>query len=172
MNRFSIKKLTVSSLYELQLLSRRTFYETFWMENKHADMMDYLENELSAEKLLMEFKNTGSEFYFVMHFDKPVAYLKINYGEAQTEPMGPKAIEIERIYVLYDYQGFHLGRLLFNKVIDIAKVRNADTIWLGVWELNHKAIYFYKKYGFIEFGKHNFKLGSDLQTDILMKLQL
>ena len=34
------------------------------------------------------------------------------------------------------------------------------------------AVEFYKKNGFVEFDKHIFKLGDDLQTDIMMKLAL
>jgi ribosomal protein S18 acetylase RimI-like enzyme len=45
-------------------------------------------------------------------------------------------------------------------------------IWLGVWEENQKAIRFYKKNGFVEFGKHIFRLGDDDQTDIMMKLDI
>ena len=42
-------------------------------------------------------------------------------------------------------------------------------IWLGVWEENNKAIAFYKRHGFEVFGSHPFKLGGDLQRDLLMK---
>lgn len=62
--------------------------------------------------------------------------------------------------------------MLFNKAIQLARLKCADYIWLGVWEENPRAISFYKKNGFIEFDKHNFQLGDDAQTDILMKLKL
>jgi len=40
---------------------------------------------------------------------------------------------------------------------------------LGVWEKNIRALAFYRKYGFEQFSQHDFLLGKDLQTDILMK---
>ena len=49
---------------------------------------------------------------------------------------------------------------------------NATYIWLGVWEKNLRALSFYRKNGFVAFDKHIFKLGNDIQTDILMKIQL
>ena len=73
---------------------------------------------------------------------------------------------------------YRLGWLLrlqlldvFEVVIDVA-CKNVDYVWLGVWEENARAISFYRKNNFVEFDKHIFKLGSDEQTDIMMKLHL
>ena len=101
-----------------------------------------------------------------------VGYLKINFGQSQTELKDDKAFEIERIYVLKEYHGKNVGQLLYEKAIEIAKQKNKDYLWLGVWEENPRAINFYKKNGLVEFDKHIFKLGNDEQTDIMMKLQL
>jgi ribosomal protein S18 acetylase RimI-like enzyme len=54
----------------------------------------------------------------------------------------------------------------------LATQKNANYIWLGVWEENPRAINFYKKNGFVEFDKHIFVLGDDEQTDIMMRLEL
>ena len=62
--------------------------------------------------------------------------------------------------------------MLYEKAIEIANQRNADYVWLGVWEENPRAISFYLKNGFVAFDKHIFKLGDDEQTDIMMKLLL
>jgi diamine N-acetyltransferase len=41
-------------------------------------------------------------------------------------------------------------------------------MWLGVWERNQRAIAYYRKWGFLEFGTHGFMPGKDLQWDILL----
>jgi ribosomal protein S18 acetylase RimI-like enzyme len=43
---------------------------------------------------------------------------------------------------------------------------------LGVWEFNIKAIRFYHRYGFEAFSTHEFMLGDEKQTDVLMKRKL
>jgi len=101
-----------------------------------------------------------------------VGYLKLNFGSSQTELKDDRALEIERIYVLKEFHGKSVGQELYEKAIYVARQKNADYVWLGVWEQNPRAINFYKKNGFIEFDKHIFKLGEDEQTDIMMKLQL
>jgi GNAT superfamily N-acetyltransferase len=88
------------------------------------------------------------------------------------ELQDPKAMEVERIYVLGEFQSKKVGQLLFEKALAIGKNKKVDFVWLGVWEENHRAIRFYTKNGFIAFDSHIFLMGNDKQTDILMKLQL
>lgn len=94
------------------------------------------------------------------------------FSESQTELKDSKSFEIERIYVLKEYQGKDVGQLLYQKALAIAKQSNVEYIWLGVWEKNVRAINFYKKNGFVTFDTHIFKLGDEQQTDFMMKLQL
>jgi ribosomal protein S18 acetylase RimI-like enzyme len=56
--------------------------------------------------------------------------------------------------------------------ISEAKQRGCDSIWLGVWEKNPRAINFYKKWGFKEVGTHIFHVGDDPQKDFIMELAL
>lgn len=65
-----------------------------------------------------------------------------------------------------------MGQILYDTALQTAIGSTIDYVWLGVWEKNIRAINFYKKNGFVAFGKHIFKLGDDEQTDIMMKLNL
>jgi ribosomal protein S18 acetylase RimI-like enzyme len=172
MTNIDIREVTINDIVELQKISRQTFHETFAALNSEENMAKYLEEELSMEKLTAELNNTDSAFYFAVHNANVIGYLKLNFGESQTELKEQEAVEIERIYVLKEFQGQHIGQLLYHKAIQVARQKNAEYVWLGVWEENIKAINFYKKNGFIEFDKHIFVLGDDAQTDIMMKLQL
>jgi ribosomal protein S18 acetylase RimI-like enzyme len=172
MNDILIRKLTANDIIQLQEISRKTFFETFSGVNTEEDMNKYLEDSLSLERLTTEFNTKDSEFYFALLDDTTIGYIKLNSGQAQTELKDDKALEIERIYVLREFHGQKVGQLLYEKAIEVAKQKDANYIWLGVWEENLKAIRFYKKNGFVEFDKHLFILGNDEQTDIMMKLEL
>ena len=172
MNSTEIIAVTLNDLALLQKIGMETFYESFSSVNTEENMTQYLAAAYSLDKLTAELNNPNSSFYFVAINDKVIGYLKINFGDSQTELKQANAIEIERIYVLKEYHGKHVGQLLFEKAMELAHQKKADYVWLGVWEENPRAISFYKKNGFIEFNKHIFKLGDDEQTDIMMKLQL
>ena len=167
-----IKQATLNDIDQLQKIGRQTFQETFSESNSEENMKNYLEEGFSNEKLTAELNDQNSEFYFATFDNEVIGYLKINFGESQTELKDNKALEIERIYVSKEFHGKSIGQLLYDKAIQMAKLKNADYVWLGVWEENPRAISFYKKNGFVEFDKHIFKLGNDEQTDIMMKLDL
>lgn len=132
-------------------------------------MNKYLNEAFSEEKLTEELKNRESIFYLAMDDTRVIGYLKINFGNAQTEKQDINAIEIERIYVLSSYHGKKVGQVLYEQAINLAQDKKASYVWLGVWEENPRAIKFYEKNGFKEFDRHVFKLGDDNQTDIMMK---
>lgn len=172
MESITIRKVTLDDIDQLQKISRQTFYETFSAANTEENMRNYLEEGFSSQKLIAGLNDNNSEFYFAILDNKVIGYLKLNFGQSQTELQDDKALEIERIYVSKEFQGKKVGQILYDKAIQIAKQNKADYVWLGVWEENPRAIAFYKKNGFVEFDKHIFKLGDDEQTDIMMKLKL
>lgn len=171
-NNIILRRVQQHELFALQDIARKTFFESFSAFNTKEDMQCYLDETLSLKKLEAEFRNEHSRFYFALHGGTIAAYLKLNFAEAQNEMHNENAIEIERIYVLEEFQRNKIGQALLDMTLQIAKAENKDVLWLGVWEKNTKAIRFYLKNGFTAFGSHVFILGSDAQNDILMKRKL
>ncbi|GAB3012902.1 GNAT family N-acetyltransferase [Niabella terrae] len=169
MESITIKKVTLTDIEPLQEIGRNTFLETFSESNTEENMIKYLEDGFSVEKVTEELNNKHSEFYFALLDEKVIGYLKLNLGASQTELQDRSSLEIERIYVLQEYHGKKVGQVLYNKAMQVANDKKVSYVWLGVWEENPRAIRFYKKNGFVEFDKHIFRLGDDEQTDIMMK---
>jgi len=172
MDNLEIKKVTIKDIDQLQKIGRQTLEETFSESNTEENLKTYLDKGFSTEKMTVELHDKNSVFYFVTRDNNVIGYLKLNFGASQTELKDQKALEIERIYVLNQFHGKKVGQILYDKAIEIARQKNVDYVWLGVWEKNQRAISFYQKNGFIEFDSHIFKLGNDEQTDIMMKLKL
>ena len=172
MHNIFIIKADLQDIEKLQKIGRQTFFETFSESNSEENMQKYLDEGFSIEKLTTELTDSNAEFYFAVLDLEVIGYLKLNFGDSQTELKDNKSLEIERIYVSKEFHGKSVGQLLYDKAIEVAKQKNANYVWLGVWEENPRAISFYKKNGFVEFDKHIFKLGNDEQIDIMMKLNL
>jgi diamine N-acetyltransferase len=172
MIRLKIEQIGIAEISQLQKISKETFTETFGDKNSAENMQQYLSESLSLNRLTSEIENPNSQFYFAFLNDNLAGYLKLNFDEAQTEPQKQKALEIERIYILKEFQGKKIGQALLQKAFEKAHYINAEFLWLAVWEENTNAIGFYKKNNFQEFGTHVFQLGKDAQTDILMKVNL
>ena len=169
-NPMEIRKVTQTNLEILQEISIQTFTETFEAVNTAENLLNYIKNHFSIEQLSSEWNDPNSEFYLAYSNEEAAGYLKINIGNAQTENHDINALEVQRIYVLKKYHRQNIGQLLLDKAISDANSKKLSSIWLGVWEENHRALQFYTKNGFVVFDKHIFTLGDDPQTDLLMKL--
>jgi ribosomal protein S18 acetylase RimI-like enzyme len=90
-------------------------------------------------------------------------------GSAPDSVSGDKPIELVRLYVARESLGYGFGAALMQTSIEESKQRGYKTLWLGVWQHNHRARAFYRKWNFQEVGTHLFQLGNDPQTDILMQ---
>jgi ribosomal protein S18 acetylase RimI-like enzyme len=167
-----ITHVSVEDYKTVQLIGKETFYETFAGSNSEEDMQKYLLENFNDYKVKEELSDEDSLFFIAWEDHVPIGYLKINVGEAQTELQDPLALEIERIYVKATHHGKRIGQLLYDRAIEIAKQRSKESIWLGVWEKNPRAIRFYEKNGFVAFDKHIFVMGEDKQTDVMMRKTL
>lgn len=165
----TIRKCTKDDITVLSELSAKTFADTFRGTTSDENLADFLKTAYLPEKLEKEMDNPESTFYFTYVDDELAGYLKVNFGEAQTEIRDPMAGELERIYVLNIFQGRGVGRFLMEQALTMVREAGKDYIWLGVWEHNERALGFYEGHGFYQISSHDFPVGDDIQTDIILR---
>ncbi|MEO8761669.1 MAG: GNAT family N-acetyltransferase [Bacteroidia bacterium] len=153
-------------------LAAQTFTETFEWYNTAENMRDYNETHLTKNIIEDEIADERSVLYVAIFAEEIVGYAKLKDSETPAELGNSTSIEIERLYVKKDFHNKKVGLALMNFCIEKAKEKNAEIIWLGVWEQNPRAINFYTRVGFSKFGQHVFQLGDDAQIDYLMKMDL
>ena len=156
----------------LRQIAESTFVKSFGAQNTPEDMAQYRAKAFSLTQIQQEFDHPDSHFFFAKDGEVPIAYLKINFNQAQSEWQEANGMEIERIYVEAAYQGRGIGAQLFDFAWEIAIQRAMSYVWLGVWDKNQGAIRFYERQGFQAFSQHSFLLGQDLQSDILMRKEV
>ena len=171
-NKIKLRKLSSEDLAELKVISHKTYLDAFAAGNSKENMRAYLDYAFNEQKLLSEINEKLSIFYFAKYNNQTVGYLKVNFGSAQTDLKDENSMELERIYVLEEFQGKRIGQKMLTEVINMARTKKVNYLWLGVWDENKKAITFYKNHGFTIFSSHLFKMGTEIQTDLLMKLSL
>ena len=97
---------------DLRQISETTFYDTFEGEYSDDDFNQFFKAIMKV--LLNELNNPNSFHYFYKVNDQIAGYLKLNVGNAQTEPKGEDYLEIQRIYFYKTYQGGEEDKSLFN----------------------------------------------------------
>ena len=167
-----IRKVEKADVEVLAKIAKQTFRETFAHGNTEEQLQECFEEAYNLRVLSTELEDPDSETYFIMHEEEIAGFLKVNWGNAQTERELENAFEIQRLYVLQTYQGFGLGKQLFEFALEHAEKNGFSWAWLGVWEHNTKAQAFYNRYGFEKFSQHRFMVGQKVDTDWLLKKRL
>jgi ribosomal protein S18 acetylase RimI-like enzyme len=150
-------------------LSRETFYNAFAVYNTKADMDKFMNEVFSREKLMAELDFPNNIFLIAYTGNEVAGYVRMRDKNIPEVSLGTgNIIEIARIYTLSSVIGKGVGTAMLNECLRIARQKQREYIWLGVWEKNDKAIRLYERFGFNKFGEHEFILGNDVQTDWLM----
>ncbi len=170
--KLSFEICTIKQLDSLVKISRETFINAFEKENDPVDFKNYMDSAFSRDNIKAQLLNANSTFYFSYYNNVHVGYFKLNVKDAQNEQFEKPSMELERIYVLENFQGKQIGKQILLKIIKIAQEKKVSFLWLGVWQKNTAAIRFYERYGFKKFGEHPYYLGNDKQTDLLLKICL
>ena len=165
----TIQRATLADATALLAFSKKTFYDFYGHLNTSENMEIYSATNFTMDSMLNQLNNADSDFYLALFGDEIAGYVKINYNDAQNDIKDKNALEIERIYVSAEHHGKYNGKQLLNLALAIAAEKQCAYVWLGVWDQNEKALAFYKRNGFEQFGTHDFWLGNDKQTDLLMK---
>jgi diamine N-acetyltransferase len=171
--KLTIRPATIDDAPALSRLEASTFRETFERENTPDDMARYLAEAFTPAQQAAELADPASLVLLAEHQDEVghaelVGYAHLGPGPAPDAVRGPSPLELKRLYVARAWHGRRVAQALMDAAIDAARVRGAQTLWLGVWERNPRAIAFYTKYGFVRVGEHTFVLGGDRQTDWLL----
>lgn len=155
----------------LATLATETFRQAFADDNDPHDFEAYAREAFSQSRLAAELLDTKNTFFVAV--DEPsqhlLGYAKLRRGTPAAGGRGERPIELERIYVDRSQLGSGLGARLMEHCLSVAAEEGRDSIWLGVWERNRRAIGFYERWGFEVVGKQIFQLGSDAQTDLVME---
>ena len=154
----------------LARLGARTFFETFGHLYDPADLALFLQNHAVAN-----WREQLADPAYAIRVGgadgQLAAYAKVGPPSLPFEPRGD-ATELRQFYILKPWHGTGAAEELMAWVIDEARRRGAEHLYLSVFTDNHRARRFYARYGFVEEGPYKFMVGNHADEDIVMRLEL
>ena len=159
---------------DLVQLSSSSFRNAFEANNTKSDIDLYIKTNFSHAQLQSQILDRNNVFLllFAEEQESPVGYAKLRVGPAEACVNVENPIEIERLYLDAAAIGKRLGSVLMQACLAEAKARGYQSVWLGVWEHNDRAIAFYKRWEFELVGTHPFQQGTETQTDFVMQRKI
>ncbi len=153
----------------ISVLGTVTFYEAYFEQDDPADMADYLHESFNLEKILSEIGDQNIRFFIIYLNGRAVGYAKLRTGSKVDCIKTENSIELQRIYLVERVFGRGIGERLLAHCLEIARRDGFETIWLGVWEKNPRAIRFYEKHDFRKVGEITFPYGETVGTNWVME---
>ena len=154
----------------LARLGARSFLETFGHLYDPADLALFLQNHAVAE-WRKELADPGYSVRLGEADGQLAAYAKVGPPSLPFQPRGAST-ELRQFYILKPWHGTGAAEELMRWVLDEARRRGAQQLYLSVFTDNHRARRFYARYGFIEEGPYKFMVGNHADEDIVMRLDL
>lgn len=172
-NAITIRKAEPEDVATIAYFSRKTFLESYGDQASKKDMEKFFKLQFSVKNLMSEVNRSHITILMAYRFHILVGYALMR--EVQNPPeinSAVKGIELARLYVDAAFNGTGVGSAIMKECISLARLKNKEMLWLGVWPKSTRAINFYIKWGFQKCGSRVFLLGDDPQVDWIMKKDL
>ena len=151
-------------------IGRRTFVETFGHLYRPEDLAAFLRNH-DADVWAEELSDPTLTVRLVEDNGVAAAFAKVGDLKLPVETERPAA-ELRQFYVLKPWQGAGLAPGLMAWVLDEARARGAEELYLSVFSENHRARRFYERYGFEFVAPYAFMVGEQADEDHILRLSL
>lgn len=161
---------TIEDAELMSKLGASTFLETFGHLYQPGDIELFLQNH-RPEAWAKELGDPAYEVRIAELDGEPVGFIKLGPPHLPFEPRG-EAAELRQLYLVKKAQGTGAAQALVDWLVERARDRGADHLYLSVFTDNHRARRFYEKLGFEAEGTYAFMVGNQADEDIVMRLKL
>ncbi|MBS1596823.1 MAG: GNAT family N-acetyltransferase [Bacteroidetes bacterium] len=168
-----IKIIKADEMYAnaISTIGKKSFHDAFLPTfNRYEDLVEYLDYTYNVEKITDSIKKSNNVFFVALYKNKLAGFAKVKKQSLNMQLTGSRQMELQKIYVLKEFHGTGVAAALLHSVIGLAKNIRPACIWLDVYIGNKRGIRFYEKNGFEKFGKHSFKIGTQIFSYDLMIL--
>lgn len=156
----------------ISVLGAVTFYEAYFEQDAPPDLANYITDSFNVPEIEAQLANQSAEFFILYRNGKAVGYAKLRKDSKADCIEIKNAVELQRIYLLQAVWGAGVGEELLNFCLAEACRQGYESLWLGVWEENRRAIRFYEKQGFREVGEVSFPYGSTVGRNLVLEILL
>lgn len=158
----------------LALVGQATFLETYAHVLPGADIVFHCAHE-HAEGRYADWLQRPGEYRLwaadVAGGGPMVGYVMLSPPDLPVA-LGPRELEIKRIYLLSRFHGGGVGARLMQTALEGARSLGARRVLLGVFGENTSAIAFYARQGFTEAGVRRFQVGANTYDDLVLAKDL
>lgn len=150
---------------ELAQLAATAFWDTYRDIDDPEDIASYVAEHFSADEMAAVMRGAGTTTLVAEVNGELAGYAILKWSDVPPCVAGPQAIELARFYLAQRFIGQKHGLRLMQAVHAEARLQGAQTLWLGVYDRNLRAVRFYERFGFANVGGKEFLFGGKVYVD-------
>jgi ribosomal protein S18 acetylase RimI-like enzyme len=162
------RRATPADAAELAAFAARLFTTSYQHAAEPGELQAYVQRHFSPQLQHAELCNPDMTTFLAVAPGIHGYAQVLAGGLPECELSARSVMQLKRIYVDPHWQGRGVAQELLRLAEGDARARDCDVLWLAVWEINQRALSFYRKQGFEIIGRQGFPPGSAQQTDYVM----
>jgi GNAT superfamily N-acetyltransferase len=167
-SRLLIRGAAPADVEALVELMSSTFRDAYRSLLDATDIEQYIADRFTAAALHAILDDPGSGLIVGAQGGRLLGYALLRATNSPPCVTGPAPIELGRLYVRQQVIGQGHGAALLSAAHAEARRRRCATLWLAVYEGNHRAREFYRQRGFVEVGTMEYPFGNTVYDDPVM----
>ena len=132
----------------ISLIGKISFRNAFWNVFDKNNLEEYLKTVYNPDKIEISISKENNTWFITEIDGRPVGFAKVRKFSLNDEIESVSQMQLEKIYVLPEYQDSGACTALLDEVLNLAHELLPDYIWLDVYTGNEKAMHFYERSGF------------------------
>ena len=160
-----IRPATPADVGTLCRLGAATFRETYRTISDPREVDEYADAHFTEDKVAAWLSRPHARTLLASVADTPVGYAHVRRAKVPACVDDRDAVELSRLYLLASAQGSGVGGTLIAAAIAEIAALGGETVWLGAYDRNVKALAFYTRRGFVQVGTHEFEFGGQVYAD-------
>ncbi|MFG6416321.1 GNAT family N-acetyltransferase [Roseateles sp. DC23W] len=149
----------------LAQFAAQAFTDTYRGLDDEQEIADYVAEHFPPEVLAAVIADPACTTLLAWLGDELAGYAVLRAKPAPACVSGPAPLQLWRLYLGQRFIGRGLGAQLMATVQAQAQQRGAQTLWLGVYDRNVRAVAFYERFGFAQVGTSEFLFGGRVYSD-------
>lgn len=157
----------------IDAMGRRVWLATFGHSAPASDIQAYVDAAYGPDGALRRhLADPAFDWRVAVDDGDVIGYCKLGPTFFQGEVPTDGAVHLHQLYVDPARHGGGVAAALLEWAKDHSRRRGATALLLTVWEENARARRFYEKHGFVHVADYAFHTGSQVDRDLIMRLEL
>lgn len=149
-----------------------SFIQAYRSDHTKENLQTYCKENFTEENAIAVLEQKESRCIIATDDHRPAGFYVLKHKHCPV-PLDGASCELKQIYILSDYYGKGLGKLLYEDAVASATHSQSAWLWLCVSDLNTRAQSFYNKLGFTAAGPGpKLVVGTDILSSTIMTQKL